>query len=145
MMMGAGCPPFMGGMGPTVSNPLRGPRPGGMLAPLLAPSSQNNNFSFKRGQRAATNDRNDRHNVESDLVKDAAGESNDETRYLQETVNAYHGDQFGAVNSNRNDESESEDEAPRWSRHGTERRSGEVQKKLLLAQITNSNILLLDS
>jgi cleavage and polyadenylation specificity factor subunit 4 len=118
MMMGSGRAPFMGGMGPTASNPLRGPRPGGMFAPLLASSSQNNNRSFKRDQRAAPSDRIDRHSIESDLVRGAAGELNDETRYPQETYKASHEDQFGAVNSNRNDESESEDEAPRRSRHG---------------------------
>ncbi|XP_011011896.1 PREDICTED: 30-kDa cleavage and polyadenylation specificity factor 30-like [Populus euphratica] len=118
MMMGAGRAPFMGGMGPTASNPLRGLRPGGMFAPLLASSSQNNNRSFKRDQRAAPSDRIDRHNIESDLVRGAAGESNDETRYPQETYKVSHEDQFGAVNSNRNNESGSEDEAPRRSRHG---------------------------
>jgi cleavage and polyadenylation specificity factor subunit 4 len=118
MMMGPGRAPFIGGMGPTPSNLLRGPRPGGMFAPFPAPSSQNNNRSVKRDQRAPANDRNDRHSVESDVVRGAAGESNDERKYLQETLKASHEDQFGAVNSIRNDESESEDEAPRRSRHG---------------------------
>ncbi|KAJ6314559.1 hypothetical protein OIU78_018104 [Salix suchowensis] len=118
MMMGPGRAPFIGGMGPTASNLLRGPRPGGMFAPFPAPSSQNNSRPVKRDQRAAANDRNDRHGVESDVARGAAGESNEERKYLQETSKASHEDQFGAVNSIRNDESESEDEAPRRSRHG---------------------------
>ncbi|KAB5521170.1 hypothetical protein DKX38_025489 [Salix brachista] len=118
MMMGPGRAPFIGGMGPTASNLLRGPRPGGMFAPFPAPSSQNSSRPVKRDQRAAANDRNDRHGVESDVARGAAGESNDERKYLQETLKASHEDQFGAVNSIRNDESESEDEAPRRSRHG---------------------------
>ncbi|KAJ6754134.1 YTH YT521-B HOMOLOGY DOMAIN-CONTAINING [Salix purpurea] len=118
MMMGPGRAPFIGGMGPTASNLLRGPRPGGMFAPFPAPSSQNNSRPVKRDQRAAANDRNDRHGVESDVARGAAGESNEERKYLQETSRASHEDQFGAVNSIRNDESESEDEAPRRSRHG---------------------------
>ncbi|CAK7324577.1 unnamed protein product [Dovyalis caffra] len=138
MMMGPGRAPFMGGMGPTASNPLRGPRPSGVFALPPAPSSQNNSRSIKRDQRAAANDRNDRDCVETDVVMGAAGESNEETKYLLETLKASHGDQFGGVNSIRNDDSESEDEAPRRSRHG-EGKSGEVQEMmLLLAPITNS-------
>lgn len=110
MMMGPGRAPFMGGMGPAATNPLRGSRPGGMpFPPLPAPSSQNNSRSVKRDQRTAAG---------SDQGRGTAGGADDEALYQQEGLKSSHEDQFGVGNSFRNDESESEDEAPRRSRHG---------------------------
>ncbi|KAJ4837846.1 30-kDa cleavage and polyadenylation specificity factor 30 [Turnera subulata] len=108
MMMGPGRGPFMGGMGPTAVNPLRGNRPGGMpFPPPPGPSSQNINRAGKRDQRATGTDRNERCSAGSDQGRGTGGAPEDESQ-----------EGFGAGNSFRNDESESEDEAPRRSRHG---------------------------
>ncbi|XP_022762694.1 30-kDa cleavage and polyadenylation specificity factor 30 isoform X2 [Durio zibethinus] len=123
MMMGPGRAPFMGGMGPTGANPARGGRPVGMppMFPLPpAPSSQNSGRAIKRDQKTPTNDR---YSAVSDQgrgqeMAGPGGGLDDETQYQQEGQKAHHGDQFAAGNSFRNDDSDSEDEAPRRSRHG---------------------------
>jgi cleavage and polyadenylation specificity factor subunit 4 len=68
------------------------------------------------------NDRNDRYSAGSEQGKgqempSPGGGQDDETQY-QHGFKAHHEDQYGAGNNFRNDESESEDEAPRRSRHG---------------------------
>lgn len=119
MMMGPGRAPFVGAMGPTAANQLRGSRPGGMpFPPLHAPSTQNSNRPVKRDQRIAGNDRNDRYSAGSEQGRGTAGGPDDDGQYQQEGIKGAHEDQFGAGNRFRNDESESEDEAPRRSRHG---------------------------
>lgn len=123
MMMGPGRPPFMGGMGPTATNP-RAVRPVGVPPPFPTPpqSSQNNIRASKRDQRAPTNDRNERYGAGSDQgrAQEMGGPGrgpDDEMQYQQEGSKAPREDQYGSGNF-RNDESESEDEAPRRSRHG---------------------------
>ena len=132
MMMGPGRAPFMGGMGVQGANPARPVRPGGM-PPMFPPppplSSQNNNRGPRRGP---VNDRNERYNGGPDQLKGQdmsgpAGGPDDEARY-QQGSKVHQEDQYGAGNSFRNDDSESEDEAPRRSRHGEgkkKRRSSE--------------------
>lgn len=120
MMMGPGRAPFMGGMGVPAAAPTRAGRPVGMppmFPPPPPPNSQNTNRT-KRDQRTPVNDRNDRYSGGSDQGRgqDMAG-PDDETQYLQ-GLKSQQDDQFGGGNSFRNDESESEDEAPRRSRHG---------------------------
>ncbi|KAJ0017476.1 hypothetical protein Pint_11152 [Pistacia integerrima] len=123
MMMGPGRAPFMGGMGPNATNPRAG-RPVG-VPPMFPPppsSSQNTGRSSKRDQRAPNNDRNDRYSTGSDQgrgqeMAGPGGGLDDDTQYQQEGLKGHHEDQFGSGNF-RNDESESEDEAPRRSRHG---------------------------
>lgn len=125
MMMGPGRAPFMGGMGGGPTGPARGGRPVGMPTMFPPPpqqSAQNSNRIAKRDQRAPTNDRNDRYSTGSDQGRglDTAGRSSgqdDETQYHHGSK-AQQEDQFGAGNSFRNEESDSEDEAPRRSRHG---------------------------
>ncbi|XVE94225.1 hypothetical protein REPUB_Repub01dG0263400 [Reevesia pubescens] len=132
MMMGPGRAPFMGGMGPTGANPARGGRPVGMppMFPMApAHSSQNPGRPVKRDQRTPTNDRYSAAGSEQGRGHEMAGPGgglNDETHYQQEGQKAHHGDQFTAGNSFRNDESESEDEAPRRSRYGKGRRNEEA-------------------
>ncbi|XP_039015265.1 30-kDa cleavage and polyadenylation specificity factor 30-like isoform X2 [Hibiscus syriacus] len=128
MMMGPGHAPFMGGMGPTGANPPRGGRPVGMhptFPGLPAPSSQNSGRGIKRDQRTPTNDR---YSAGSDQgrgqdMTGPGGGLDDETRYQHEVQKA---DSLAAGNSFRNDDSESEDEAPRRSRHGKGRRNEEA-------------------
>ncbi|XP_050223914.1 30-kDa cleavage and polyadenylation specificity factor 30 [Mercurialis annua] len=113
MMMGPGRGPFMGGMGPNATNQLRGNRPGGMtFPPFPAPSTQNSSRIIKRDPRTANNDR---YSTGSDQGRITAGGPDE---YQQDGLKASHEDQHGAGNNFRNDESESEDEAPRRSRHG---------------------------
>lgn len=124
MMMNPGRAPFMGGMGPAGANPPRAGRPAGMN-PMFPPPPppQNTNRVAKRDQR--TNDRNDRYgsgieqqNKGQDMLNQSGGPDDD----MQ-----YQEDQYAAVNNPRNDESESEDEAPRRSRHGEgKKRKGEL-------------------
>ncbi|PPR91347.1 hypothetical protein GOBAR_AA29341 [Gossypium barbadense] len=123
MMMGPGRAPFMGGMGPTGTNPARGGRPVGMppMFPLPpAPASQNSGRAIKRDQRTPTNDRSSAGSEQGrgQEMGGPGGGLDDETQYQQEGQKAHHEDQFAAGNSFRNDDSESEDEAPRRSRHG---------------------------
>lgn len=117
MMMGPGRPPFMGGMGVGPAATARGGRPVGMH-PFYPPPpqqqpSQNLNRS-KRDQKAPSSDRNE----SSDQAKgqDMAGAI--EEGRNQQRGKAQQDDHYSAGNSYRNDESESEDEAPRRSRHG---------------------------
>ncbi|XP_059668469.1 30-kDa cleavage and polyadenylation specificity factor 30 [Cornus florida] len=137
MMMGQGRGPFMGGMGIGAAGPARAGRPVGM-PPLFPPPpsqpSQNSNRMVKRDQRAPVNDRNDRYSAGSDQGKgqDMAGSGGggvDEDTQYHQGVKIDQEDQFGSGNNFRNDESESEDEAPRRSRHGEgkkKRRSSEA-------------------
>ncbi|KAF5472570.1 hypothetical protein F2P56_009283 [Juglans regia] len=123
MMMGPGRAPFMGGMGVAGINPARPGRPVGMpqmFPPPSLPSSQNINRVVKRDQR--DNDRNDRYSAGSDHIKGQEMPSpgrrpDDETQYHR-GFKAHREDQHGGGNNFRNDDSESEDEAPRRSRHG---------------------------
>ncbi|XVE67509.1 hypothetical protein DITRI_Ditri08aG0166800 [Diplodiscus trichospermus] len=133
MMMGPGHSPFIGGMGPTGANPARGGRPVGMppMFPLPpVPSSQNSGRPVNRDQKTPTNDRYSA-GSEQGRGRETAGAGvglYDET-HNQQGQGAHHEDQFTAGNSFRNDESESEDEAPRRTRHGEgkkKRRSLEV-------------------
>lgn len=131
MMMGPGRGPFMGGMGPTGANPPRGGRPVGM-PPMFpqppAPSSQNSGRAVKRDQRTPTNDRYSAGSEQGRGQEMAVPVSglDDETQYQPEGQKAHREDQFAAAGSFRNDESESEDEAPRRSRHGKGRRNEEA-------------------
>ncbi|KAA8514848.1 hypothetical protein F0562_018027 [Nyssa sinensis] len=136
MMMGPGRGPFMDGMGVGAAGPARAGRPVGM-PPLFPPppsqTPQNLNRMVKRDQRAPANDRNDRYSAGSEQGRgqEMAGSGvgpDDETQY-QQGVKTQPEDQFDAGNSFKNDESESEDEAPRRSRHGEgkkKRRSSEA-------------------
>lgn len=125
MMMGPGRAPFMGGMGVQGTNPNRPVRPGGMptmFPPPPPPSMQNTNRVMKRDPRGPPNDRNERFSSGSDQFKGheslgQAGGHDDEAHY-QQGLKPHQEDQYGAGNSFRNDDSESEDEAPRRSRHG---------------------------
>ncbi|KAJ7954401.1 30-kDa cleavage and polyadenylation specificity factor 30-like [Quillaja saponaria] len=121
MMMNPARAPFMGGMG----NPARAGRPVGMspmFPPPPPPSSQNINQVVKRDQRTPGNDLSDRYSAGSeqgkcqDLLSPGRGPG-DNTQYKQ-GYKAHQEDPYANVNNFRNDESESEDEAPRRSRHG---------------------------
>lgn len=122
MMMGPGRGPFMGGMGVQGGNPARAVRPGSMpqmFPPPPPPSLQNSNRPLRRDQRGPPNER---YIAGSDQgrgqeMSGPAGGQDDEAHY-QQGAKAYQEDQYGAGNSYRNDDSESEDEAPRRSRHG---------------------------
>ena len=134
MMMGPGRATFMGGMGVPAAAPNRAGRPVAMppmFLPLPPPpppptsTSQNNNRA-KRDQRTPVNDRNDRYSSGGGSGSDqgrgqdmaAAGPGPDDETQYQQGLKSQQDDQFGGGNSFRNDESESEDEAPRRSRHG---------------------------
>lgn len=133
MMMGPGRGPFMGGMGagPTA----RAGRPVGMppFFPPPQPQSSQNTNRPKRDQKAPGNDRNDRHSTgleqgKGQDVASSGGGPDGEAQYQQRTKAQQEDQSGGAGNSFRNDESESEDEAPRRSRHGEgkkKRRSSE--------------------
>ncbi|OVA10949.1 zinc finger protein [Macleaya cordata] len=131
MMMGPGRAPFMGGMGMPAAAPVRTNRPMGMQQfrqPPPPQPSQNSNWVVKRDQRRTGNDR---YSAGSDQSKGqemaGPGGPDEETKY-QQGVRPQSDDSFGGGggggggvgggNSFRNDESESEDEAPRRSRHG---------------------------
>ncbi|KAM1138460.1 hypothetical protein COP1_036388 [Malus domestica] len=96
-IMGPGRAPFMGG-----PHPGRGGRPTG-ISPMFPPPppllSQNPNWMPKRDPRGASSDR------RGQDMTGSAGGPDDEALY-------------GAGNNSRNDDSDSEDEAPRRSRHG---------------------------
>ncbi|KAM7263027.1 hypothetical protein ACFE04_000710 [Oxalis oulophora] len=109
MMMGPGRGPFMGGMGPTGANPARSGRPMFPPGPPLPPGQNPGRNNSKRDPRALVSDRNERYSVGSDQGRG----QDDDTGSRQEGK-----DEFGGGNTFRNDESDSEDEAPRRSRHG---------------------------
>ncbi|KAL6538721.1 30-kDa cleavage and polyadenylation specificity factor 30 [Orobanche gracilis] len=118
MMMGPGLGPgrphFMGGVG---VGAVRGGRPGG-VPPFYPqgpqPPLQNTNRS-KRDQIAPSNDRNDS-SFDQGKGQDIACLNGDEGR--NHRGKSQQEDRYSGGNSYRNDESESEDEAPRRSRHG---------------------------
>ncbi|GAB2214037.1 hypothetical protein Droror1_Dr00018369 [Drosera rotundifolia] len=116
MMMGPGRPPFMGGMGP------QGPgRPGGRpVAPFYPPPSQNMNRPLKRDQRASGNEWSDSFGPDQSKGQDSAGfaggRRDDEAHYQQNPKGPV--DKFVVGNNLRNEDSDSEEEAPRRSRHG---------------------------
>ncbi|KAE9594824.1 hypothetical protein Lal_00013313 [Lupinus albus] len=114
MMMNPGRPPFMGGMGVGGGNPSRGGRPVNMppMFPPPPPPPQNANRVPKRDQR--TNDRTDRHGSGSEQgrsqdMQSQSGGPDDDMQYQQG---------YKANQDDQNEDSESEDEAPRRSRHG---------------------------
>lgn len=123
MMMGAGRAPFMGGMGmagvaPQANRPIGPPT----FRTLPPPPSHGTNRMVKKDQRSSGSDRNDRYTPDSDRDKRQemvlAGDGVDDDMKYPQASNAHHGDSFGAGNGFGNEESESEDEAPRRSRHG---------------------------
>uniref|UniRef100_A0A1D1ZE10 Zinc finger CCCH domain-containing protein 45 n=2 Tax=Anthurium amnicola TaxID=1678845 RepID=A0A1D1ZE10_9ARAE len=128
MMMGGGRAPFMGVMGMAGVGAARANRPMGMpplIRPPLPPST--NPRVTKRDQRRSGSDQSDRYEVGSDQGnkgQETAG-SDDQMRY-QPGTKAQYDDSFGPRSSYRDDESESEDEAPRRSRHseGKKKRRG---------------------
>ncbi|KAL2473844.1 30-kDa cleavage and polyadenylation specificity factor 30-like [Forsythia ovata] len=114
MMMGPGRPPFMGAGAAT---PAGAGRPVGMPPFFPPPSQPSQNFNRpKRDQKVLSGGyRNDRFNSGSDAG--LIGGSNDEAPN-QPRGKAQSEDHYGAGNDFGKDESESEDEAPRRSRHG---------------------------
>ncbi|XP_022994747.1 30-kDa cleavage and polyadenylation specificity factor 30-like [Cucurbita maxima] len=122
MMMGQGRGPFMGGMGVTGTNPARAGRPVGppLYPPPAVPSSQNMNRAMKRDQRGPGSDRNDRYIAGSDQNRgqEIPGSGHDDEMQYKQGSKAYPDEQYGMGTAIRNEESESEDEAPRRSRHG---------------------------
>ncbi|KAI3455939.1 hypothetical protein Pfo_012602 [Paulownia fortunei] len=136
MMMGPGRAPFMGGMGVGATAAARAGRPVGML-PFYAPPptqpSQNSNRA-KRDQKAPTGDRNNGSDEgKGQEMAGSVGGPGDVGQYQQRGKAQQH-DHYSAGNSHRNDESESEDEAPRRSRHGEgkkKRRSLEADSNAL--------------
>ncbi|KAA0036926.1 30-kDa cleavage and polyadenylation specificity factor 30 [Cucumis melo var. makuwa] len=123
MMMGQGRGPFMGGMGVTGTSPARPGRPVGvspLYPPPAVPSAQNINRAIKRDQRGPTSDRNDRYIVGPDQNKgqEMLSSGHDEGMQYKQGSKAYPDEQYGMGTTFRNEESESEDEAPRRSRHG---------------------------
>lgn len=121
MMMGPGRGPFMGGMGPAGINPARAGRPAGMPGALPPPLSQNLNRLVKRDQRPSPGAGSDQGRDQESM---GPSEGADHERSHQPGPRAHHED-----NSLRNEESESEDEAPRRSRHGEgkkKRRGGDA-------------------
>ncbi|XAR59366.1 hypothetical protein NMG60_11015185 [Bertholletia excelsa] len=123
-MIGPGRAPFVGG-GMGVGG--RSGRPVGMAPMFPPPTSQtslqlNSNRAVKREQQRgpASSDKNDRYSAGSDPGKgqEMAGSGADDETTYQQGVQTQQENQFGAANNYRNDESESEDEAPRRSRHG---------------------------
>ncbi|KAE9599174.1 putative transcription factor C3H family [Lupinus albus] len=115
MMMNPGHPPFMGGMGVGGGNPSRGGgRPVNMppMFPPPPPPPQYANRVPKRDQR--TNDWNDRHGSGSEPsrsqdMQSQSGGPDDDMQYQQG---------YKANQDDRNEDTVSEDEAPRRSRHG---------------------------
>lgn len=110
-MMGPGRGPFMGGM--------RGGRPVGVPPfyppPQVAQHSQNS-IRAKRDQKAPYGDKND--GFDQSKGQEIAGSGGDQGRN-EIRGNAQREDHhYSGGNSYRNDDSESEDEAPRRSRHG---------------------------
>ncbi|CAA3013981.1 30-kDa cleavage and polyadenylation specificity factor 30 [Olea europaea subsp. europaea] len=115
MMVGPGRPPFVGAGAAT---PVRAGRPGGMPPFFPPPSQPLQNFNRpKRDQKALSGYRNNRFNYGSDLGMAGSVGPSDEAQN-QQSWKALSEDQYGAGNNFRNDQSDSEDEAPRRSRHG---------------------------
>ncbi|KAK1375559.1 30-kDa cleavage and polyadenylation specificity factor 30 [Heracleum sosnowskyi] len=118
-MMGPGRAPFMGGGSAG--------RPGG-LHPMYPPHQSQPSLTSnkgKRDQKATINDRSDRYSAGSDQGKGvdmvgSGGGQDDEVQH-QQNINPQQ-EQIGVGNSFKNDESASEDEAPRRSRHGEGRK-----------------------
>lgn len=120
-MMGPGRAPFMGGMGMVGPGPYRANRPAvfpefGPPGPL--PPQDTTNYP-KKDQRRQTNDRSERYSAgpeqgRSQETASPGGAADDETRY-QPGPRSQNKDAFGG--GDRSGESESEDEAPRRSRH----------------------------
>lgn len=131
MMMGpAGRAPFMGGMGVGAAGPPRSGRPAGMSQMFQPPppqALQNNNHPIRRDQRGPTNDKNERYRDSHEM---AASGNDAETLYKGGKPQE---DRSG--NDLRNDESESEDEAPRRSRHG----EGKKKRRGLEADATTGS------
>lgn len=129
MMMGPGRAPFMRGMGPAGVNAGRGGRPGGM-GPMFPPpgplSSQNAGRAVKRDQRTPTNDRYGAGSDQGNRQETSGPGGMDSDSQYQRGQTTHSEDQFGAGNHFRNDDSESEDEAPRRSRHGEGRKKREA-------------------
>ncbi|GAB2280812.1 30-kDa cleavage and polyadenylation specificity factor 30 [Dionaea muscipula] len=123
MMMGPGRPPFMGGMGMGPQGPGRpGGRPVG-IPPFYPSPSQTSNRPMKREQRASGNEWSDTFSSGpdqgkgQDMASFGSGGRDDEARYQQNSKGPVD-DRFVVGNNLRNEESDSEDEAPRRSRHG---------------------------
>lgn len=116
-MMGPGRAPFMGGVGVGAGVQARAGRPAGM-PPLFPPTSsqvsQNSNRT-KRDQKAPTSGSGSDQGKGQEMA--ASVGPDDDLRY-QQRGKAQEENLFGGGNSFRNDESDSEDEAPRRSRHG---------------------------
>ncbi|KAL1829524.1 hypothetical protein ACET3Z_007936 [Daucus carota] len=119
-MMGPGRTPFMGGGS--------GGRPSG-VHPMYPPAQSQPSLTTnkgKRDQKATVNDRSDRYSAGSDQGKgvellNSGGGQDDEVQY-QHRMNPQQEDHNGAGNSYKHDDSASEDEAPRRSRHGEGRK-----------------------
>lgn len=126
MMMGPGRAPFMGGIGPAAA---RAGRPVGGTAfypPQQSQQPSQNPNRAKRDQRVPT-DRNDTNSDQAKSQQMGGGPGGDGA--YQQRGRGQHEDRYSGGNSYRNDESESEDEAPRRSRHGEgkkKRRSSEA-------------------
>ncbi|KAK4709866.1 hypothetical protein R3W88_004379 [Solanum pinnatisectum] len=120
MMMGPGRPPFMGGMGPGATGPPRAGRAVGMHPSFVPPSSQPSQYPYraKREHRAPVSDRNDRFSSDQGKGQEMMGSVGGPDGVHMQIGKSEHDNQFGAGNSLKNEESESEDEAPRRSRHG---------------------------
>ncbi|KAG8365658.1 hypothetical protein BUALT_Bualt18G0128900 [Buddleja alternifolia] len=125
MMMGPGRAPFMGVGGlPAV----RAGRPVGMppfYPPQQSQASQNPNRG-KKDLKTSISDRND--------ISDQISGPRNEGGY-QQRGKAQQDDHYSGGNSYRNDESESEDEAPRRSRHG----EGKKKKRSSEADYTRNS------
>lgn len=132
MMMGpTGRAPFMGGMGVGAAGPPRSGRPVGMpqmFQPPLSQPMQNMNHPIRRDQRGPATDKNERYRDGHEM---SASGTDGETLYKQ--GGKPQEDRGG--NDLRNDESESEDEAPRRSRHG----EGKKKRRGLEADATTGS------
>ncbi|CAH9105887.1 unnamed protein product [Cuscuta europaea] len=121
-MMGQGRGPFLG--------PPRG-HPGGMGSPFVPPPPSHalqNSYRGRREQKApSSSDRNERFGS-GPPDQGKAQEMGSSGVGAEEKVPYYH-----HQNSHRNDESESEDEAPRRSRHGEgkKRRGGSLESEVV--------------
>lgn len=120
MMMGPGRAPFMPGMGMggRVGRPMGMPP---MFPPQPGPP-QGGNRPPKRDQRGSGNDWGDTYGTgpEQGKAQDVGafgGGRGDDSQY-QQGIKSQLDDKFGSRNNITNDDSDSEDEAPRRSRHG---------------------------
>ncbi|XP_077220826.1 30-kDa cleavage and polyadenylation specificity factor 30-like [Tasmannia lanceolata] len=117
MMMGSGRPPFMGGMGMGAAAQARPNWPMG-LPQFRPPPPLPQQVTARAVKRDPKSSGNDRYTPNSDPGKGQEISALDEDAKYSHVSKARHEDSFVAGNSFRNDESESEDEAPRRSRHG---------------------------